>query len=193
MLWKKTIEKDLLCPQNAEWLVEVTIPVIQAIPPPCLKEKEQFCCCNNRITGALESQVATECWDLLKGKVWDVREGMAVGRWCVDRVFLLAWEPSLGLSWAPCWLKSDIDVGFLHGPLFTLCSTSFGIWSWIRISLWISLSIFLLTFSSFKSSEKIVNDNNNNNDDPCQVTLGQTLQFSELFILPIYTRFLTLT
>lgn len=39
-------------------------------------------------------------------------------------------------------------------------------------------------FSSFESSEKIVSGNNND-DDPCQVTLGQELQFTELFTLPI--------
>ena len=44
--------------------------------------------------------------------------------------------------------------------------------------------------SSFESSEKIVKGNNSS--DPCQITLGQKLQFLELFILPIYTRFLTL-
>lgn len=79
MLWKKTIEKDLLCPPKGEWSVEVTVPVIQAVPPPCFKEKEQFYCCSAKgIMGSLECQVAVECWHPLKGKLWDVREGMQV-------------------------------------------------------------------------------------------------------------------
>lgn len=82
MLWKKTIEKDLLCPQKVEWLVEVTIPVIQAVPPPCLKEKEQFYCWDSwRITGALECLVAIECWDLLKGNSKILRKE---GQWAGD-------------------------------------------------------------------------------------------------------------
>lgn len=146
MLWKKIIEKDLLCPCKVKWFLEVSVPVIQAIPPPLFKDKEVFYCYNaKRITGTPEQQVAIECWYLLERKIWDVQEGRGVGRWWMDWVFPLSGEPFLELeSWAPCWVESDTGGGFLHEHFLTLCSTSFGIWSWIQMCLRVSLSIFAL-------------------------------------------------
>lgn len=155
MLWKKTIEqKDLLCPCEGKWLVEVTVPVIQAIPPPCFKDKEWFYCCNaRRIAGTPKWQVTTECWYIFWKEKYEIfRREWEQGDDGWLGYFLWHVSP---LSRYHCELpiaKSDTEGGFLHAHLFTLCSTSFGIWIWIRMCLRIWVLSF--NFSSPGSSKK---------------------------------------
>lgn len=168
MLWKKTIEKDLLCLLKVEWLVEVTVPVIRAVPPPRCREKEQFCCWSaGRITGILECQAAIERWYLPNGKTGCLG-GSASERWWVGRVFLLACEPSWHVSsqvlldswellvdWrATFTVVFFMDLCWVFAPLLWGFGVESGSGLWIFSSVFLECSLLLSLLGKKKKQQQ---------------------------------------
>lgn len=158
------------------------LPVIQAIPPSCLKGKEWlYCCIARRIAGTTKWQLLSVV--SLGKKNMRFSGGNGSGE-MMDRSGI-----SVGLSsWAPRWVKSDWLIVFFMNFCLLIVHTSFGIWSWFRMCL--RIWVFSLNFSFFSSSKRMLN--NNNDKLLCQITLSQEIEFVDIFILPIYASFITL-